>query len=107
MSAMKGGYNSVVRRAQKIQSQLTKLQEELTDRTVEAQVGGGLVKVTINGDREVVAISISPDVIDPDDPESLQELLTAAFNEAMGNVQEMIDTETSKLTGGVNMPWML
>ena len=107
MSAMKGGYNSVVRRAQKMQSQLTKLQEELTGRTVEAQVGGGLVKVTINGDREVVALSISPDVIDPDDPESLQELLTAAFNEAMGNVQEMIDTETSKLTGGVNMPWML
>jgi DNA-binding YbaB/EbfC family protein len=104
---MKGGHNSIVRQAQKLQSRLTKLQDELVDRTVEAQVGGGAVKVTINGDRKVVAVEIAPELIDKDEQQSLQELLMAAFNEAIKAVQEMIDTETSKLTGGVNMPWIL
>ena len=104
---LKGGYNSIVRQAQKLQSRLSKLQEELAERTVEAQVGGGLVKVTINGNREVVGLSVAPDVIDPDERESLEDLLVAAFNEAIKNVQDMIDTETNKLTGGVNMPWMI
>ncbi|MBN1947139.1 MAG: YbaB/EbfC family nucleoid-associated protein [Bradymonadales bacterium] len=107
MSNIKGGYNSIVRRAQKLQSQLSKLQDNLAERTVEVQVGGGLVKVTINGSRQVVDISIAPEVIDPSDPQGLQELLTAAFNEAIKNVQEMIDNETSRLTGGVNLPGML
>jgi len=107
MSAMKGGYNSVVRQAQKLQSRLSKLQEEMADRTVEAQVGGGAIKLTINGDRKVVELSIDPGVVDAEDVESLQDLLIAAFNEAISNVQEMIDSETSKLTGGINMPWIL
>lgn len=107
MSSLKGGYNSIVRQAQKLQSRLSKLQEELADRTVEAQVGGGAVRLTINGDRKVVGLEIEPDVIDPNDVESLKELLITAFNEAIHNVQDMIDTETSKLTGGVNMPWIL
>lgn len=104
---LKGGYNSIVRQAQKLQSRLSKLQEELAERTVEAQVGGGLVKVTINGNREVVGLSVAPEVIDPEERESLEDLLVAAFNEAIKNVQDMIDTETNKLTGGVNMPWMI
>jgi DNA-binding YbaB/EbfC family protein len=104
---LKGGYNSVVRQAQKLQSRLSKLQEELAERTVEAQVGGGLVKVTINGNREVVGLSVAPEVIDPEERDSLEDLLVAAFNEAIKNVQDMIDTETNKLTGGVNMPWMI
>jgi DNA-binding YbaB/EbfC family protein len=107
VSAIKGGYNSIVRQAQKLQSRLSKLQEELKERTVEAQVGGGAVVVTINGDREVTAVRVSPEVVDADDLDGLQELLVAAFNEAIKNIQEMIDTETSKITGGVNMPWIL
>jgi DNA-binding YbaB/EbfC family protein len=98
--------SSVVRQAQKMQSRLSKLQEEMKERTVEAHVGGGLVKCKVNGDRQVVELSIAPEVIDPDDPETLQDLLTAAFNEAMKNVQDMIDTETGKVTGGVNLPGM-
>lgn len=107
MSAIKGGYSSIVRQAQKLQSRLSKLQEELKERTVEAQVGGGAVVVTINGDRQVVGVKIAPELADPKDLDSLQELLTAAFNEAIKNIQDMIDTETSKITGGVNMPWIL
>ena len=106
MSAIKGGYNSIVRRAQKMQSQLTKLNETLADRIVESQVGGGSVKLSMNGNREVVSLEIDPAVADPDDLESLQDLLIAAFNETIQNVQDMIDAETSKLTGGINMPWM-
>jgi nucleoid-associated protein EbfC len=107
VSAVKGGYNSIVRQAQKLQSRLSKLHEELAERTVEAQVGGGAVRVTINGDRKVVGLAVQPDIVDVNDLESLQELLVAAFNEAIKNVQDMIDTETSKLTGGVNMPGIL
>ena len=104
MSGIKGGYGSVVRQAQKMQSRLSRLQDELAERTVEAQVGGGLVKCKVNGDREVVSLSVAPEVIDPSDPTTLEELLIAAFNEAMGNIQEMIDAETSKVTGGISMP---
>jgi DNA-binding YbaB/EbfC family protein len=107
VSAIKGGYNSIVRQAQKLQSRLTKLQEELGQRTVEAQVGGGQVKITVNGDRKVVGLVINPEILDREDPQPLTEMLIAGFNEAMKNIQDMIDTETTKLTGGVNMPWML
>ena len=104
MSRIKGGMSSVVRQAQKMQSRLSKLQDDMGERTVESQVGGGLVKCTVNGNREVISLSIAPDAIDPEDPETLEALLTAAFNEAMKNVQDMIDTETSRVTGGVNLP---
>jgi len=104
--SVKGGFNSVMRQAQKMQSRLTKLQEEFGDRTVEAQVGGGVVAVTMNGNREVVSLRIEPDVVDPESIEDLTDLLTLAFNEAIKNVSDMIETETNKVTGGVNMPWM-
>ncbi|MCA9563382.1 MAG: YbaB/EbfC family nucleoid-associated protein [Myxococcales bacterium] len=107
MSNIKGGFNSIVRKAQKMQAQLTKLQEELSDRTVEAQVGGGAVKVTVNGERQVVGLEIEPGIIDPEDRDALIDLLKAGFNEAMKNVSEVDATETNKVTGGVNMPWML
>ena len=104
--SVKGGFNSVMRQAQKMQSKLTKLQEEFGERTVEAQVGGGVVSLTMNGNREVVNLRIEPDVVDPEANEDLTDLLTLAFNEAIKNVSDMIETETNKVTGGVNMPWM-
>lgn len=104
--SVKGGMNSVLRQAQKLQGRLTKLQEEFVDRTVESQVAGGAVKVTVNGKREVVGLHIDPEVIDGENTEELIDLLTLAFNEAMKNVSDMIETETNKVTGGVNMPWM-
>lgn len=104
--SVKGGFNSVMRQAQKMQSKLTKLQEEFGERTVEAQVGGGVVSLTMNGNREVVNLRIEPDVVDPEAIEDLTDLLTLAFNEAIKNVSDMIETETNKVTGGVNMPWM-
>jgi len=107
MSNVKGGFNSLVRQAQKMQSRLSKLQEEFSDRTVETQVGGGVVKLTVNGAREVVNIELDPDVVDPQDIPGLVDLLTVAFNEAMKNVSDMIETETSKVTGGFNMPGMM
>ncbi len=107
MSNVKGGFNSIVRQAQKMQSRLTKLQEELEQRTVEAVVSGGAVTISVNGKREVVGLSIAKDAVDPEDIESLCEMLTVAFNEAMQNVSDMIETETNKITGGISMPGML
>jgi DNA-binding YbaB/EbfC family protein len=107
VSNVKGGFNSIVRQAQKMQSRLTKLQEELEQRTVEAVVSGGAVTISVNGKREVVGLSIAKDAVDPEDIESLCEMLTVAFNEAMQNVSDMIETETNKITGGISMPGML
>lgn len=97
----------MVRQAQKLQGRMSKLQDELGNRTVDAQVGGGLVKIKINGKREVEEVVIAKEVVDPEDVGSLQDLLTAAFNEAIKNIQAMIETETNQITGGVDMPWML
>ena len=104
--SVKGGFNSVLRQAQKLQSRLSKVQEELKERTVEAQVAGGAVKITVNGSREVIDLSVAPEVVDSESVDELCDLLTVAFNEAMKNVSDMIETETNAVTGGVNMPWM-
>ncbi len=65
------------------------------------------VTISVNGKREVVGLSIAKDAVDPEDIESLCEMLTVAFNEAMQNVSDMIETETNKITGGISMPGML
>ena len=107
MSNVKGGFNSLMRQAQKMQSRLSKLQEDFGHRTVQAQVGGGAVKITVNGAREITELFIAPEVVDPDDIAGLVDLLTVAFNEAMQNVSDMIETETNKVTGGFNMPGLM
>ena len=107
MKGQKGGFNTMLKQAQKLQGRMSKLQDELANRTVDAQVGGGLVKIKINGSREIVEVVIAPEVVDPEDVASLQDLLTVAFNEAIKNIQDMIETETNQITGGVDMPWML
>ena len=81
-------------------------QEELEEKTVEASAGGGMVTVIANGKKEIMEISIDPEVIDPDDVEMLQDLIMAAINEALRQADEMVQSEMGKLTGGMGIPGM-
>jgi len=93
-----------INQMKKLQQQVAKIQEELGNETVEATVGGGVVTVTMNGHQQVVGVKISPEVIDPNDPQMLEDLLTAAFNEATEKVQELISKRMGALTGGLGLP---
>ena len=99
----KGGMN-LLKQAQKMQKRMIEIQEELAMREVEATVGGGVVTAVMNGQQELVSISISPEVVDPDDVEMLEDLVVAAVNEARRKAQELMQEEMGKLTGGMNIP---
>lgn len=94
----------LMKQAQKLQAKMAELQEELGRRTVSAQAGGGMVEATVNGRQELVALRIDPEVANPDDIEMLQDLITAAVNEALNRSREMVAQEMSKLTGGLQIP---
>jgi len=98
------GMGNMMKQAQKLQSQMMKLQEELADRTVESSSGGGMVTVVANGRQQIVSIQIENEVVDPDDVEMLQDLVLAAANDALAKAQEMVSSEMGKLTGGMNIP---
>jgi DNA-binding YbaB/EbfC family protein len=98
------GMGNMMKQAQKLQSKMLKLQEELAERTIETSSGGGMVKVAANGKQQVVSLTIEREVVDPDDVEMLQDLIIAAVNDALTKSQEMVSTEMSKLTGGLNIP---
>ncbi len=95
---------SIMKQAKKMQEKMGKLQQELEARTVEAQAGGGMVKVVVNGKFEIVSLQIEKDVVNPDDIEMLQDLIVAAVNEGIRKTQEMTSQEMSKITGGLNIP---
>lgn len=84
-----------------MQKDMEKLQLELQDRTVEASAGGGAITVVATGKKEIKEINIKPEVIDPDDAEMLQDLVLAAVNEALRMADEMVNSEMSKITGGM------
>ncbi len=98
------GMGNMMKQAQKLQSKMLKMQEELAARTVEASAGGGMVKVVASGRQQIVSIAIDPEVLDPEDIEMLQDLVLAAVNDALTKSQEMVSSEMGKLTGGLNIP---
>ncbi len=99
-----GNMAGMMKKVQKLQADMAKLQEELKKRTLEVTAGGGAVKIVISGEKEIQSLKISPEAVDPEDTEMLEDLLIAAFNEAVKNVDEMTTTEMGKLTGGMNLP---
>ena len=99
-----GDMNKMMKQVQKMQADMAKMQEELKDKTVEATAGGGVIKVVANGQHEVIQITISPEVIDPEEAEMLEDLVTAAVNEALRKAQEMVSEEMAKITGGMKLP---
>lgn len=103
MSTTKG-MGGFVKQAQRMQNQLTKIQDSLAETEVEATSGGGAVTAVVNGRQELVRIVIAPEAVDPSDVEALQDLVLAAVNLAMKNAQEMIQSEVNKVTGGLSIP---
>jgi len=93
----------IMKQARKLQERMSKLQEQLADQTVEASTGGGMVKVVANGKREIRSIEISPEVVNPDDIEMLQDLTLAAVNEALRKAEELATSEMTKIAGGLNI----
>lgn len=96
-----GNMGNLLKQAQKMQQYMMKLQEELQQRTVEASAGGGAITVVVTGKKELQSINIKPEVVDPDDVEMLQDLILAAVNEAIRKADEMVNSEMSKITGGL------
>lgn len=94
----------MLKQAQKMQSEMQKIQDEAKTKTVEATSGGGMVTVVANGGGELVSIKIEKDVVNPEDVEMLQDLILAASNEALRRAQEMVNQEMSKFTMGMNIP---
>ncbi|MEG2789886.1 MAG: YbaB/EbfC family nucleoid-associated protein [Romboutsia sp.] len=101
---MPGNMNNILKQAQKMQENMQKMQSELETKEVEASVGGGAVTVKVNGKKEVLDITIKPEVVDPDDIEMLQDLVLSAVNEALRSVDDMQAAQMSKATGGMNIP---
>jgi len=85
-------------------SRITQLQEEMAGKTIEASSGGGMVNIVMNGKQEVISIRIDPEVVNKEDVEMLQDLITAAVNEAIRKSQEMMTEEMKKITGGMSIP---
>lgn len=99
-----GNMQGMMKKMQKLQAEMAKLQEDLKTRTIEASAGGGVVTVVANGKKELVSVKIDPSAVDPEDVDMLQDLLLAAVNEAMRKVDEMTEREMGKLTSGMNLP---
>jgi len=96
------GFGNLVKEAQKLQAQLEALKQEVAKRKVEASAGGGMVTVEANGNQEILSIKIDREVITPDDPQMLEDLVLAAVNEALRKAREMVASEMSKLAGGTS-----
>lgn len=99
--------SGMMKQVQKMQEEMTALQTELEEREYEVSAGGGMVKVKINGKREILHIDIQPDIVDPDDIETLADVVTAAVNEAIKKVDSTSESEMQKITGGLNIPGLL
>lgn len=93
--------NKMLQQVQQMQADMLKAQEELANERVEASVGGGMVTVTASGAGELVGITISPEAIDPDDPETLEDLVVAGVNQALKNAQELAQSRLGDVSGGL------
>ena len=94
----------MMKKVQKMQEDMAKMQEELKLRTVETTAGGGAIKVVANGDKQLVSLEIDPGAVDPEDVEMLQDMILAAANEALRKADEMTQKEMGKLTSGMGLP---
>jgi len=97
---------NLMKQAQMMQEKMAKVQEEAAQKTVEASSGGGMVTVIANGRMEILSVKIEKEVVNPDDVEMLQDLITAAANEALKKAQDAVSEEMGKVTGGLGLPGM-
>ncbi|TDJ55811.1 MAG: YbaB/EbfC family nucleoid-associated protein [Ignavibacteria bacterium] len=103
---MKGGMQGMLKQVQKMQAEMQKVQGELGNLTVSEEAGGGMIKATANGNREIISVEIDPQVIDKDDKEILEDLVVAAVNKALGSAGKLAEEEMAKVTKGMVPPGM-
>ena len=96
--------NSMIKQAQKMQDEITELQNDIEAREFSATSGGGVVEVVVTGAKNLKSLTIKPEAVDPEDVEMLQDLVISAVNEAISNIEETTEEDMSKITGGVSLP---
>ena len=96
--------NDMMQKIQKMQEEMNQAQEEVENTEFSASSGGGAVEVTVSGKHEILSIKIKPEVVDPEDVEMLEDLLTASLNEAIRKANDAMETRMNGLTGGLNIP---
>ncbi len=101
-----GNMNQMLKQAQKMQEDMANLQADLETREYSATSGGGAISVTVDGKHLIKSVKIDPEIVDPDDTEMLEDLLTVAVNEAISNAIKNSEEEMSAITGGMNLPGM-
>jgi nucleoid-associated protein EbfC len=106
MKGVNPQFGNMMKQAQDMQRRMAQVQEDLKARVVEGSAGGGMVTAQVTGRLELVALKISPEVIDPDDAEMLQDLIIAAVSQAMQKANELAEAEMAKVTGGLALPGM-
>ena len=101
------GYGNLAKMAQQMQAEMARVQEEIAALSLEGSAGGGAVTAVVNGSGEVVSIAIDKEVVDPDDVEMLQDLITAAVNDGVHKIKEVSAQKMSRVTGGLQIPGLL
>lgn len=101
---MKGGMQGMLKQVQKMQEEMARVQAELGNKTVSEEAGGGMIKATVNGNKELVSVEIDKQVIDPEEKEILEDLVVAAVNKALESAGKMSEDELGKVTKGMIPP---
>lgn len=96
----------MMKQARKMQEQMAAMQEQLAQTTVDASAGGGMVKVTVNGDMQITSLKLDPEAIEPEDVEMLEDMIIAAVNEAIRGIADTANKQMGSITGGLNIPGM-
>ena len=102
---MPGNMANLMKQAQKMQKQMEEQAKEMETKEFTATAGGGVVEVTVSGKREITKVKLAEEVVDPEDIETLEDLVMAAANEALRQVEEASSSAMGKLTGGMNLPF--
>ena len=101
-----GGLNNIMQQAQRMQSKISEIQEEIGEEEFEASTGGGVVTATVNGNKEIIDVDIDPEVLDPDDVDMLEEMVVGAMNQALQKAADKMNEEIEQVTGGMDIPGM-
>lgn len=109
MAGMGGGFDigQIAKQAQAMQRQIAKVQEGLRDRVVDGEAGGGMVKAFVNGQQELISVTIDKEVVNPAEIDMLQDLIVAAVSVAMKKAKELSEKEMAKVTGGLSLPGLI
>jgi nucleoid-associated protein EbfC len=103
---MKGGMQGMLKQVQKMQAEMQKVQNELANKTITEEAGGGMIKATANGNKELVTVEIDPQVINAEEKDILEDLVVAAVNKALQSAAKMAEEEMAKVTKGMIPPGM-